>query len=179
MRKIVQLFLIVIILASCSKVESQGKIGNDLFVKEQIIKINGEIKAPGFTLIAMDGVEKSLSDYKGKVLFINFWASWCGPCVYEMPSIERLHRSFVDDSEIEIVLINLGEDRNTVKNFIEEGGYTIPTLLDIDNKVGLSYGVRSIPTTVIIDKNGNLVGTKTGAHEWDSDGVKEILESLK
>lgn len=175
----IKLIMMVILLISCTKESNKVENGGDLFIKEQIVKIDKVIDAPSFTLESIDGGEVSLSDYKGKVLFINFWASWCGPCVYEMPAIARLHSSFASDDEVEILLINLGEDRSTVENFLKDGGYSIPTLLDRDNSVGLSYGVRSIPTTVILDKSGRLVGTKIGAHEWDSDGVKEILNSLK
>lgn len=181
--KSIFLCFILVILVSCSrstKTEVKQKIdGKDPFITEQIYKLEKEVQSPGFTLKNLNGVKKSLEEYKGKVLFINFWASWCGPCVHEMPSIASLNEYYRNDNEVEILLINLGEDKETVQNFMTSEGYDIETLLDTDNKVGGLYGIRSIPTTYILNKEGFIVGSKTGAHQWDREGVKNILDSLK
>lgn len=183
MKKNIYTLIILTILVSCSKKESlntEDKVnGEDPYITEQIFKINTDVEPPQFNLKNIDGEIVSINDFKGKVLFLNFWASWCGPCVHEMPSIARLNDYYKDDDSVDVVLINLGEDRETVKSFLEEGGYNIETLLDKDNKVGTMYGVRSIPTTLIFNKEGKVVASKTGAHEWDREGVKNILDSLK
>lgn len=178
MKRVVVILLVLIFFLSC-KEESKGDRGEDLFLKEQIVRVKNGVKAPDFELENIEGDRVSLKDYKEKVLFINFWASWCGPCVYEMPAIARLHNIYKEVEDVEILLINLGEDRQSVDSFLKEGSYTIPTLLDSSNSVGLSYGVRSIPTTVIVGKDGMIKGTKVGAHEWDNQGVRDILDSLR
>lgn len=177
------LYIILILMVSCSKdakvEDNQTTEGKDPYLTEQIYRIEPEVLSPKFTLENLNGESKSLEDYKGKVLFINFWASWCGPCVHEMPSIASLNDYYKNDNEVEILLINLGEDKATVESFMEKEGYNIETLLDTGNKVGGLFGIRSIPTTIIINKKGFIVGTKTGAHQWDREGVKNILDSLK
>lgn len=181
MKRFIFILLAISVFISCSRENNQEKVvlDNDPYITEQIFKVSTDIEPPQFELENMKGDIISLNDYKGKVLFLNFWASWCGPCVHEMPSIERLKKHYENDEDVEILLVNLGEDRETVENFLNEGSYTVETLLDKDNMVGTSYGVRSIPTTIIFNKDGMVVASKTGAHEWDRDGVKAILDSLK
>lgn len=181
MKRFILMFIAIFVFASCTREDKKEKavMDNDPYITEQIFRVNTDVVPPQFKLENIKGDVIALDDYKGKVLFLNFWASWCGPCVHEMPSIERLNKHYQDDDEVEILLVNLGEDRETVEAFLVGGGYTLETLLDKDNMVGTSYGVRSIPTTLFFNKEGMVVASKTGAHDWDRDGVKAILDSLK
>lgn len=120
------------------------------------INTSKNIAAPNFTLTTTDGKTLSLSDFKGKNVYLNFWATWCPPCKLEMPEIEKLYKE-TKDSDLVILTVNLGEDKNTVTNFIKNKNYNFITLLDSNQKVADLYNVVSIPTSYFIDKNGNLV----------------------
>lgn len=121
-----------------------------------------------FELQDLAGVSRKLSDFEGKVVFLNFWATWCGPCRIEMPSMERLYRR-LKARGFEIVAVNLQEDRKTVQGFVQEMGLSFPVLLDESGRVGAAYGARSIPTTYIVDRRGIVVAGTIGTREWDSE----------
>lgn len=114
------------------------------------------ISAPNFTLTTTDGRTISLSDYKGKNIYLNFWATWCPPCKLEMPEIEKLYNE-TKSSDLVILTVNLGEDKKTVTNFMKNKNYDFITLLDSQQAVAGLYNVVSIPTSYFIDKSGNLV----------------------
>jgi peroxiredoxin len=120
-----------------------------------------------FTLSDLSGKKVSLSSYKGKLVFLNFWATWCPPCRSEMPSMERLYQKLKGKGLV-ILAVDLQEDAKSVQKFVDEHKLTFPVLLDSDGKVGGSYGARSIPTTYIIGRDGNALGGTIGAKEWDS-----------
>ncbi|MGL1893335.1 MAG: TlpA family protein disulfide reductase [Spirochaetaceae bacterium] len=170
------LVLLIIILGSCAKADTLVD-NNELYQQEAIRELETKLEAPLFSSKNLNGENKSLSDYKGKVLLLNFWASWCPPCISEMPSIEKLHQS-VKDLDIEVISVNVGEKFDTVDSFMKEGNYNFEALLDENNIISNLYSIRNIPTTYIIDKDGFVVALKVGAHEWDSEGVIEILKSL-
>ncbi|MGM0378303.1 MAG: TlpA family protein disulfide reductase [Bacillota bacterium] len=113
------------------------------------------------TLKNLEGNTKSLSDYKGKVIFINFWASWCGPCKQEMPDFQKAYEN-IDNSSFEIFAVNAGEDKSTVKNFVDEYDYNFPIYLDEKAKYSKMYNVRAIPTTLIINKNYKIAKVHIG-----------------
>lgn len=132
-------------------------------------------KAPDFTAELIDGSSLALSDLKGKPVIINFWATWCGPCVREMPTFERLKEDFGD--EIGIIAVNCGDDADTVKDFVDENGYTFPMALDENYEVAMLYPSNSIPYTVVLDANGKITHVSTGAYDADTmyDRYKETL----
>ena len=132
-------------------------------------------KAPDFTAELIDGSSLALSDLKGKPVIINFWATWCGPCVREMPAFERLKEDFGD--EIGIIAVNCGDDADTVKDFVDENGYTFPVALDENYEVAMLYPSNSIPYTVVLDANGKITHVSTGAYDADTmyDRYKKAL----
>lgn len=132
-------------------------------------------KAPDFTAELIDGSSLALSDLKGKPVIINFWATWCGPCVREMPAFERLKENYGDD--IGIIAVNCGDDADTVKDFVDENGYTFPVALDENYEVAMLYPSNSIPYTVVLDANGKITHVSTGAYDTDTmyDRYKEAL----
>lgn len=133
------------------------------------------VAAPDFTGELMDGTSITLSELQGKPVIINFWATWCGPCVKEMPAFERLKDDFGD--KIGIIAVNCGDDAETVKDFVEENGYTFPVVLDEEYSISMLYPTNSIPYTVVLDAEGKVAHISTGALDADTmyERYKEAL----
>ena len=120
--------------------------------------------APDFQLPNLDGQTVSLSDFRGKPVMLNFWASWCGPCRAEMPLIQEVFEDKEwSDKGLTILAINIGEDRSTAERFMEDNGLSFPVLLDTSESVAREYNIRYIPTTFFIDKDGIARDIKIGA----------------
>jgi thiol-disulfide isomerase/thioredoxin len=119
----------------------------------------------------------SLSEFRGKIVFINFWTTWCLACVIEMPSMEKLHQRF-KDKDFVMVAINLQESAERVKQFYKEHQLTFTTLLDITGDVGAALSINAIPTTFILDKTGRIIGKALGPREWESKQSIALFEYL-
>lgn len=133
------------------------------------------ILAPDFTLKDLDGNTIRLSDYKGKYVFLNFWASWCGPCKAEMPDMEKIHQKYGD--ELVIVAVNIGESADVAKGFAEDYGLSFQILLDEKKEVASLYGVSGIPTSYFLDKEGNFASGFVGTLSYEM--MEEAIEDLK
>ncbi len=136
-------------------------------------------KAPDFTVYDIDGNKISLSDMIGKPTFVNFWASWCGPCKMEMPDFDAAYKDV--GSDINFMVVNMTDgSRETVdvaSSFIEEMGYTFPVYYDTDYDAAMTYGVYSLPTTYFIDAEGNAVAQTSGA--IDSETLYRGIEMIR
>lgn len=132
-------------------------------------------KAKDFKLKDLNGKEVSLSDLRGKKVFLNFWATWCPPCRGEMPEIEKLYQE-TKNSDLVIVAIEIGEPLSTVKPFIDQNKYNFKVLLDSEQSIATEYGISAIPTSFFIDKEGNIVAKNTG--EMNINQMKEYIKSL-
>lgn len=131
------------------------------------------LEAPEFTLSTVEGKEISLSSLKGAVVMLDFWASWCPYCVEGVPHAKQLYSAY-QDKDFELIGINFRESERKVQSFIDARGVTYPILLDTDGKVAQMYGVRGLPTYLIIDANGIV---KYKGHSIPSN-VEDIIESL-
>ncbi|KMT23244.1 TlpA family protein disulfide reductase [Clostridium cylindrosporum] len=131
-------------------------------------------KAIDFKLKDLNGKEVSLSTLKGKHVLINFWATWCPPCRSEMPDIEKLYQE-TKDSDLVILAIDIGEDKETVKSFIDENKFNFNVLLDSNKDVAIKYNITSIPTSFFIDKEGNIIYKKIGA--MNIEEMKSFIKS--
>lgn len=151
--------------------------GRDSFKRLGIEKPGKAAPAPDFTLEDLSGKRWSLKSAKGKIVFLNFWATWCVPCRQEMPMMEKLFREFKPDG-LEIVAVNFREDKATVRKFIDELGLSFTVLLDGDGKVCDEYGAWSLPLTYIIDRNGLFIGKTIGDRKWDSDDARAFFREL-
>lgn len=134
-----------------------------------------------FTLTDQYGNSHTLSDYKGKTVFLNFWATWCPPCRAEMPDIQKLYETYDKEGEDALIVLgvaspNIGGEKSEegVKQFLEENGYTYPVLMDMTGEQFMNYGVFSYPTTFMIDRDGNVFGYVSGS--LSGDMMKSIVE---
>lgn len=135
--------------------------------------------APDITLTDQYGNTHTLSDYRGKVVFLNFWATWCPPCREEMPYIQEIYEETMEDDDTDLVILSVAapnQGRETsekgIRSFLDENGYTYPVLMDYDGEVSDAYYIRSYPTTFMIDTRGNIYGYVPGAM------TKEIMEEI-
>lgn len=135
-------------------------------------------QAINFELKDLSGKTVSLQDFNGKVVFIDFWASWCPPCRASIPAVEKLYEQYKDDEDFVVLGINLQEDKDTILKFMKKQKMNYPVLLS-DKKVISNYKISSIPRFFIIDKNGEIynkyVGFAPGVEElWQKD-IKKLL----
>lgn len=151
--------------------------GKDLFKKLKIERPEQKTLAPDFTLDAPSGKQVSLSALRGKVIFLNFWATWCPPCVQEMPTMEKLHQE-LGPKGLVVLAINYQEDAKHVKEFFSQNKLTFTALLDHEGKVSRHYQTWGLPMTVIVDKRGEIVGKVSGSRDWHSSEAKEFFEQL-
>ena len=131
-----------------------------------------------FTVTLTDGSTFTLSDHEGKVILLNFWATWCGPCVGEMPAFEKLQETYGED--LVLLAVNSGEDEGTVTSFLEKNGYTFPVALDPEYAVAMLYPIDAIPYTVIIGTDGKVAVTQVGAGDADTmyAHYSELIDGL-
>jgi len=136
-------------------------------------------KAADFKLQTLDGSTVSLDQFAGKVVFLNIWATWCGPCREEMPSMETLYNELKGNKDFVILAISQDvKGRSAVAPYVEKNGYHFTVLLDPENKVGNSYDVSGVPETFIIDRKGRIVAHHMGAFDWSRPDVKDALQQL-
>jgi len=135
-------------------------------------------EAPDLQLTDISGNRLRLSDMKGSVVFINFWATWCESCIEEMPSIERLSRLLSGSSQFRIVTILYKDDLGRATSYMEQNGYTFPVYLNPDESAAKSFGITGIPETFIIDKKGFLREKVIGPAEWDNPRIIQSFQNL-
>lgn len=150
---------------------------DELLKKLSIEKFEKKTSAPDFTLQDLNGNPVSLRDLRGKVVFLNFWATWCPPCRLEMPTMEELHKEF-DSQGLTILAINFRESPEEIKTFFKQHHLTFTTLLDKEAEVFGLYQAWSLPTTYLVNKNGEIVGRVIGYRDWHSDQAKAFFRQL-
>ncbi len=134
--------------------------------------------APDFTLTNLEGQKVTLSSYKGKVVVLNFWGTWCEPCKAEMPSLNKLYLEHRDKGLV-VFAISIDPSEQNVKSFISQKGYSIPVLIDNNKEVYFdSYGLFGLPVSVIIDRDGTIVQKVIGETAWDSRQMEEKIQKL-
>jgi Peroxiredoxin len=157
--------------STCSKFNSNNANTSSIRINPNVIKT----KAIDFKLKDLEGEELSLSDLKGKKVFLNFWATWCPSCKAEMPEIEKLYQE-TKNSDLVIVAVDLGESLSTVKSFVDNNKYNFKVLLDSDESVATKYGISAIPTSYFIDADGNIISKNVGA--MDIDQMRAYIKNL-
>ena len=189
-KKIFGLLLIVALIAIAltnfvkSKVEEGQKVDtSSTQVSAEIDKNTGlaiNQTAPNFKLKTLDGKEVQLSDYRGKKVMLNFWATWCPPCKAEIPHMEKYYKKQAKDDGVEILAVNLtksDKDEEYIRDFVKSYDMTYPVLLDEDGEQQKQYEIVTIPTTFFIDKNGRIQKKVIGP--VDQDMMSKAIANLK
>ena len=141
----------------------------------RLVEFNPPLAAPAFTLPGLEAEAVSLGHYRGQFVLLNFWATWCPPCVKEMPSMERL-TSRLDRHPFTVLAVSLDEEADVlVAPFVERLGVTFKIALDPDSRVAALYGAKELPVTFLIDAEGRVVAAAKGERDWGSDDIVEFL----
>ena len=164
MKNIKKLFLIFFLLSVFSVAATAGTPGE--------VETGAYLRAA--KLQGFDGDTKTFSDYKGKPLLINVWASWCGPCRAEMPSLQRLSKRY-NGKEFNVIGISTDDYKKSAEAFIEQTGITFENFLDSHLFLENMLGANTIPLTVLVDENGRVLGKVRGAYEWDDEATVDAI----
>ena len=143
--------------------------------KGYALKLGSE--APGFRLPSIAGGEVDLRSQRGKIVVLNFWATWCPPCVAEMPSLERLHRTLSPEG-LSVIAVSTDEDEADLRRFVSEHALTLPVLKDPGGRVAGEYRTTGYPETFVLDRAGRLLEHVVGPAEWDSSERVAALRRL-
>ena len=157
-------------------------LGKSSSASEHLFQAMGMAKLPGkpapdFTLPDLDGNQVSLHAYKGKLIFLNFWATWCIPCREEMPVMEQLHRTFQPQG-LAILAVDLKESPDKVKAFFDQHRLSYTALLDASGSVFRDYQVMGLPTTYLIGRDGTLLARGVGGRDWTRTEGKDLIRAL-
>jgi peroxiredoxin len=136
--------------------------------------------APDFKAVELpNGRPKTIEDYRGKVVLLNIWATWCPPCKVEMPSMERLHRKLAQNHEFELVAVSVDEqDSGVVNTFVKEMGLTFTILHNQDGTIREIYQTTGVPESFVIDRDGVIVKKVIGAADWDAPVNENLIRRL-
>lgn len=135
-------------------------------------------EAPDFTLQDLSGNKVALSSLRGKVVLLNFWATWCPPCREEIPSMVRLNQA-MQGKPFQMLAVSIDQGgKEAVEAFFKKSGVTLPALLDPDGKISKEYGTTGVPETFLIDKKGIIVKKVIGAMDWSNEGVVSALDMI-
>jgi peroxiredoxin len=135
-------------------------------------------RPPNFTLQDLEGKTVELDSFRGKVIFINFWATWCIPCRAEMPLMEKMYQEFKNKDFVMLAVAEDLDGRSVVEPFVKEYKLTFPILLDPTLDVQTLYGIRAIPETFLIDKSGIITHKIPGARDWSQKEMRALVEKL-
>jgi peroxiredoxin len=170
--------LLATALAACNRSEAERTGASDPFDALDLIRIKVATPAKDFTLPSLTGQPVRLADFRGQVVLLNFWATWCPPCREEMPSMERLHQRY-GNRGFSIVAISIDAGgAPVVVPFARALKLTFPIALDPGMAVNNEYRVQALPSTFLIDRNANVVALAVGPRDWDSRAARALIESL-
>ena len=151
----------------------------DPFEKAGVVELKEGQPAPAFTLGTLDGGRASLTDHRDKLVVLNFWATWCQPCVLEMPSLEALWQRYRARGLVVVgVSVDRGSPRGLLEPYVRNLKLTFPILLDPDSKTSDGWRVTALPATFIVRPGGDVTGMAVGAREWNSAAMQALIERL-
>lgn len=138
--------------------------------------MQGEI-APDFTFSDQTGKQQRLSDLRGKVVLVNFWATWCPPCREEMPSLEALQKK-IDQHDLVILALSIDDSWEPINKFMKQNEFTVPVYADFDKKISSRFGTFKYPETYLVDKEGRVAYKVVGAADWTSSEMLKFINVL-
>jgi peroxiredoxin len=139
---------------------------------------SGTVVAPDFSLRDLDGNVRRLASFRGQVVLLNFWATWCPPCRTELPLMEALYQAYKDHGFEVLAVSSDGQGAEVVQPFVSQHHLSFTTLLDATGQVTLLYGVTSLPTSYLLDREGRLVTVAIGSHDWANADARALIKSL-
>lgn len=152
-------------------------MAGDPFASLKMSRLPAGTQAAPFELAGLDGNIVKSSELAGKVVLVNFWATWCGPCKEEMPSLARLEKQ-LDPAHFALVTVTTDLQRQGIKQFLSQLGVSLPVLFDEDHEVSRTFMVRGLPTTVLIAPDGALLARAVGPRAWDSSETVTMLQQM-
>ena len=156
-----------------------AQANSNLYQAMNIEPLSAPKQAPAFKLEKLDGQQAQLSDYSGKLILLNFWATWCTPCRHEMPAMEKLWQKYQDQGFVMLGVSNDSErHKKRVKTFVRKMDLSFPILLDTESEVSDLYDVSGIPVSYLISPEGQLLAEIVGIREWASGEAFALVESL-
>ena len=167
--------MILILALTCAVTTVDAKDANKPNIN--LASLPQKIKAPDFSLKDMDGKVYTLSQYRGNAVIINFWTTWCPPCAYEMPALNRAFKK-TRKMKIKIFAINIGQDEDAIFSFLGKFPVDFPLIMDKQGTIVKQWKVTALPTTYIIDKDGYIVYQAVGGRDWDHDKLLEKINAL-
>ncbi|MGC4098142.1 MAG: TlpA disulfide reductase family protein [Nitrospira sp.] len=181
--------LIALLLAGCTIALGIGgyivhaaTLASDPFAAMRVTRLATTVPIASFDLKALDGGTVRSKELAGKVVLLNFWATWCGPCKEEMPSLAKLQTQF-DPARFQVVTVTTDIHPRGIKQFLDHLGIHLPVLFDESEDVSRTFMVRGLPTTVLIGQDGRAVGRAVGPRAWDGEEsvalVRHVLEDMK
>jgi len=171
------LYLLLAVLAIVVIYRIHNTADSQIQIKSQVGSEIG-MQAPDFTLRNLNGNLEGLSSFKDKVIILNFWATWCAPCLEEMPAFEKIYRRYRSKG-LTVIAVSLDKgDTSKVEKFVDEHSLTFPVLLDLDGIAEKIYPSFTIPFTYVIDKKGIIIARVDGAKNWSSNETFTALDVL-
>ncbi|MGQ0561552.1 MAG: TlpA family protein disulfide reductase [Gemmatimonadota bacterium] len=145
--------------------------------RDRFTPVDAGSRAPAFSALTLDGDTFSIEAARGKVIVLNVWATWCAPCLAEMPALERLHQKF-RGRPVEVIAVSADLDPAPIEPFVEQLGLTFPVIHDRERVLENRYLVHGLPTTFVIDTEGRIVRRVLGARVWDDAAHAALIEEL-
>ncbi|MCZ6854432.1 MAG: TlpA disulfide reductase family protein [Gammaproteobacteria bacterium] len=148
-----------------------------MFFASQAQAVGIRDEAPDFTLKSLEGKNLRLQEYRGQVVLINFWASWCGPCRQEMPLLDRLHQRY-QDTGFTVLGVNVEGEEKPAREIVDKTKVTFPVLIDKDQRVSDLYDLKAMPSTVVVDRDGVIRYIHLGYKPGDESKYVEVVKKL-
>jgi len=167
----------VLMLVAAEPAGMAGAATADPFTALRVTPSAPRASVTPFDLTTLDGRSLRSQDLAGKVVLLNFWATWCGPCKEEMPSLARLQTRF-DPAQVQILTVTADRYPQGIRQFFGQLGISLPVLFDEDQEVSRTFMVRGLPTTVLIAPDGRVSGRAVGPRAWDSDESVALVRHL-
>jgi peroxiredoxin len=167
----------LLVTAVCGPANADEQAVTALLKPLNLVGYRAGTKPPDFGGLTSDSRQILMTELKGKVVVVNFWASWCHECRPEMPALQQLHREFAPRGLV-VIGINAREDAETIRRYARELGLTFPLILDQDGKINTLYGVVAVPATFVVGRDGRAVAFGIGSREWAGAPARVLIEAL-